>query len=220
MSRDLVSARRCLAVWLAVTVASGLLVAWTLPPLVAAAGSPPPADRFEDWLVVGCDAAAVAGVGWLWVLVSLVILEASGTAARRHRGVPTGVRRAVLAACGAGLVGGLVAPAHASSSPLDGLPLPDRPASVAVAGPAAHAPRPAAATTVRPAARPSVRTVRVAPGDTLWELAAADLPAGASAADIDARWRAVHAANREVVGPDPDLIRPGQQLRLPPDPSA
>ena len=56
----------------------------------------------------------------------------------------------------------------------------------------------------------------MAPGDSLWALAAADLPDGASVAEVDERWREIHAANRDVIGDDPDLIRPGQQLRLPP----
>jgi nucleoid-associated protein YgaU len=34
-------------------------------------------------------------------------------------------------------------------------------------------------------------------------------------AAIDRRWREIYAANRAVVGPDPDLIRPGERLRLP-----
>jgi nucleoid-associated protein YgaU len=29
------------------------------------------------------------------------------------------------------------------------------------------------------------------------------------------RWRAIWTANRDVVGLDPDLIHPGQALRLP-----
>ncbi len=57
--------------------------------------------------------------------------------------------------------------------------------------------------------------VLVRPGDTLWAIAAAHLPAGADAAQIDHAWRAWYAANAGVIGPDPDLILPGQHL-LPP----
>lgn len=57
--------------------------------------------------------------------------------------------------------------------------------------------------------------VLVAAGDTLWDLAAHRLPPGSPTAAIDRSWRAWYAANRRVVGPDPDLIRPGQRL-LPP----
>jgi nucleoid-associated protein YgaU len=52
-------------------------------------------------------------------------------------------------------------------------------------------------------------------GDTLWNIAARTLHDGASDADV---LRAVvqwHDANRDVIGPDPDVIRPGQVLRAP-----
>ena len=53
------------------------------------------------------------------------------------------------------------------------------------------------------------------PGDTLWSLAARDLPADSPDAAITARWHAIYAANRSLIGPDPDVIVPGQRLRLP-----
>lgn len=58
--------------------------------------------------------------------------------------------------------------------------------------------------------------VLVAAGDTLWDLAAQRLPPSSSTAAIDRCWRAWYAANRRVVGADPDLIRPGQRLLPPP----
>jgi hypothetical protein len=207
-------------VWAAATGVVALLVGWLLPPLLAAVGAPPPVGRVEEWLVVGCGLAAVGATSWWWLLVSLVTLEAAGTTSGHRSPVPAALRRVVLAACGAGLVGGLGAPAYASTppSPLTGLPLPDRPTTHALprhpvgpADPAAAADR--ASVTVEPG-----RTVRVAVGDSLWALAAADLPEHASAADVDERWRAIHAANRRVIGGDPDLIHPGQRLRLPPGP--
>lgn len=59
------------------------------------------------------------------------------------------------------------------------------------------------------------REVTVRRGDTLWDLAAAHLPAEATDAEIAAAWQEWHAVNREVIGPDPDLILPGQLLRVP-----
>lgn len=53
-------------------------------------------------------------------------------------------------------------------------------------------------------------------GDTLWAIAAAHLPDGAPAAQIDAAWREWYAANRAVIGADPNLVIPGQQLSPPP----
>ena len=53
-------------------------------------------------------------------------------------------------------------------------------------------------------------------GDTLWSIAAAELGPDATPQDIASRWPAWYAANRQLIGPDPDLIRPGQVLRIPP----
>lgn len=58
-------------------------------------------------------------------------------------------------------------------------------------------------------------TVVVHRGDTLWDIAARHLDEGASAAEIAAAWPAWYEANRDVIGPDPDLILPGQQLQAP-----
>jgi hypothetical protein len=57
-----------------------------------------------------------------------------------------------------------------------------------------------------PPHRPSGRTYTVRPGDTLSEIAA-----GLGMSD----WRPLYEANRGVIGPDPDLIRPGQVLTVP-----
>ncbi|WP_181312340.1 LysM peptidoglycan-binding domain-containing protein [Nocardioides campestrisoli] len=56
---------------------------------------------------------------------------------------------------------------------------------------------------------------RVAPGDTLWSIAAATLRPDAPDAAIDARWRQIHGLNLALVGDDPHLIHPGQELLLP-----
>ncbi len=60
-----------------------------------------------------------------------------------------------------------------------------------------------------------VEDVVVRRGDTLWDIAARHLGPGASAAEIAAEWPRWHAANQALVGPDPDLIRPGQRLSPP-----
>lgn len=54
-------------------------------------------------------------------------------------------------------------------------------------------------------------------GDTLWGIAADSLPGSATDAHIDQRWRDIWSANRSAVGSDPDLIRPGAVLHLPPE---
>lgn len=65
-------------------------------------------------------------------------------------------------------------------------------------------------------ATPARATVVVRPGDCLWSIAAAHLPAGASDAEIAAAWPAWYTANAAVVGADPDLLVPGQVLLAPP----
>jgi hypothetical protein len=55
----------------------------------------------------------------------------------------------------------------------------------------------------------------VGAGDTLWAIARSTLPDEQSAARVTAEWHRWYAANRSVIGADPDLIRPGQDLRQP-----
>jgi len=52
-------------------------------------------------------------------------------------------------------------------------------------------------------------------GDTLWDIAARHLGPGANNAQVAADWPRWHAANRSTIGPDPNLIVPGQRLRIP-----
>jgi nucleoid-associated protein YgaU len=96
----------------------------------------------------------------------------------------------------AGVAGAIAVPAaQADDRGVDGLRLPDRPL---IAG------------SVEPA--PNQSTVIVQSGDTLWAIVRDRLGPNADVATtahgVD-RW---HVANREVIGPDPDLIHPGQRL--------
>lgn len=52
-------------------------------------------------------------------------------------------------------------------------------------------------------------------GDTLWSLAAGRLPPGALSEDVLRAVHQWHRTNEAVIGPDPDLILPGQVLRVP-----
>lgn len=63
---------------------------------------------------------------------------------------------------------------------------------------------------------PSPATVVVHRGDTLWSIAARELGPEATDAQIDTAWHRWYAANRGVIGNDPDVILPGQQLQAPP----
>lgn len=206
------SPTRCLTVWFLVSGGLGLLVVFLLPDLGAAqralataglAGQP--FDRLLAWL---CAAVAVAGCAWLWAVTTAVTAAAArGRAHRPVPGVPAPLRRVLLTACGVALAGGIAGPALATPGELhqdrtgaagaalvQGLPLPDR----------ATGALPGGARTSHRGRLPESRVVVVRPGDTLWALAG-HCPA----------WHRLYALNRDVIGPDPDLIRPGQRLRLP-----
>lgn len=211
---------RCLVVWGATTAAAVGLVTWLLPEPVG--GQTAGSGSFGPWLVSGCALAAAGCLAWLWVLVTLVVVD--GLRGRPARtGVPAVVRRVVLAACGLSLTGGLVVPAHAdrpapppesgtTQALLVGLPLPDR-TTTTTEWIGALDTR-ARAVPDAPALAPD--TVRVATGDTLWDIARDSLPPDAGTEEIDRRWRAIYRANLDAIGADPDVIHPGQRLHLPP----
>jgi nucleoid-associated protein YgaU len=57
--------------------------------------------------------------------------------------------------------------------------------------------------------------VTVRPGDSLWRIAAAHLDRTPTAARVAAAWPQWFAANRDVIGADPDLLVPGEVLHAP-----
>ncbi|SOD73109.1 hypothetical protein SAMN05892883_2403 [Jatrophihabitans sp. GAS493] len=61
------------------------------------------------------------------------------------------------------------------------------------------------------------RSVTVAPGDSLWLIAAHRLGASASNEQIAAEWPRWYAANAAAIGTDPGLIHPGSVLQAPAD---
>ncbi len=88
------------------------------------------------------------------------------------------------------------------------LAIPDRPT---VGAPTRYTP-------LQPARRTGPATQRqvvVRAGDSLWAIAAAELGPEAGDAAIATRWPQWYAANAGRVGPDPDLIKPGQILHTP-----
>lgn len=112
-------------------------------------------------------------------------------------------------------------PSSSSSSSSSASSSPSSP-SASASGPSSE-PAPSASSTGAPPASPAqlpseqasgvVCELVVSPGDSLWSLAEAQLGEGASAAAVDARWRALYAQNTAAVGADPDLVRPGLVLR-------
>ncbi|GAA1972510.1 hypothetical protein GCM10009798_37090 [Nocardioides panacihumi] len=161
---------------------------------------------FEGELVRGCALAAAACTAWGWLSAVAVVVEALclGIRAgpRSTPGVPAAYRRLVLAACGVAL-STAAAPALATpgADPVQSMP-------VTVAG----LPFPARAMDL-PAQTHHVVAVR--PGDSLWAITAQRLAAGASDREISEGWQELYARNKAVIGDDPALIRPGQQLVLP-----
>jgi nucleoid-associated protein YgaU len=57
-------------------------------------------------------------------------------------------------------------------------------------------------------------------GDSLWSIAARHLGSRASDAEIAHAWPQWFHLNRDVIGNDPDVILPGQVLRIPDDHAA
>jgi hypothetical protein len=203
---------RCLLVWATGSSALGTLILLVLPAAGRLWSARDEVGALPvDVALVGVSAGVVLGCAcWAWLVLTVIVAEAwRGVRADRgrRRRVPAGVRRLVLGACGVALAAGVTSPTYAeggSGTPhgvalLSGLPLPDR--AVAPHG--------------RAHPGPPSRTVTVRPGDSLWSIAEDDLPAGATTQAIARRWRAVYDANRRLVGPDPDSLIPGQQLRLP-----
>lgn len=97
---------------------------------------------------------------------------------------------------------------------------PTTPPRYAPAAPASPSPTPPASAAPTPPGAPSDAgksgDVLVRPGDSLWRIAASRLGGEATDARIAREWPRWWAANRHVVGDDPDLILPGQRLSPPP----
>lgn len=90
-------------------------------------------------------------------------------------------------------------------------PAPGRVATAPRSGhPTTHPPRGSQPTGSAPG-----ETVTVRPGDSLWLIAARRLGPQPSAAAIADAWPRWYAANKRLIGSDPDLIRPGQVLHAP-----
>lgn len=218
MSRGTTPLWRPLVVWATVSGAA-LAAGLTAPDTWAAARTARGPQQVTDLLVAVCASALALALAWLWVVTTLTVREVL-TGRVRPVGGRT-ARRLVLLACGAAVTAGAVVPAtageRAPADRLDGLPLPQRAAAPLV--PAATAPAPPgdvvaptrAARPAAPRAAPADYVVR--PGDSLWSIAAARTDGDPAA--VGATWRAIWHANRDVVGDDPDLIHPGQALRLP-----
>ncbi|WP_029432646.1 LysM domain-containing protein [Blastococcus sp. URHD0036] len=226
------SLRRLFATTAAMAVTAALLASLDadLPGPGALAHPQAVADAVgPDQLVAGL-AALLAWVAWGWGALGLLLTALSAApgvlgATARLTGrlvLPASTRRAAAVALGLGLTvagPGLVGCSTATepAARIQSLPLappvPDWPA----AAPPATSPPSASGDDPVPD-WPSGDHV-VVRGECLWDIAAADLRArtGSDPGDddvaraVDAWW----AANADVIGPDPDLLLPGQVLRAP-----
>ena len=199
---------------------------------------------FDEVLVSLCALASTVGGAWCWAgSVSLALSSPARLQETSGLALPLVLRRAVLTACGTALVAsGAGVPSWAGGTPestaagptghaagpsgvaatpglegpdsvmrrLVGLPLPDRAEGGehhrASAGRSRS--RDLDPTGPRPA-----QVVVVRPGDSLWSIAER-----LGTSPVDQTWRALIAANADRLE-DPDLIRPGERLAVPP-PSA
>ncbi len=156
------------------------------------------------WLLAGCGCWAA--------LICLAALVEAGSGGRLRAtvwvGCPPALRRTLLTVIGVVLV---VDPGSASASAVT---------SAATSGIAARSRHPAYEEALPVPERPlgpagDARRIVVRPGDNLWRLAAARLPPTARAAEVCAQVERLYRRNRDLIGPDPDLIRPGQHLVVP-----
>ena len=197
----------------ATTLVPGRLAAGALPDLAV---HPTPDDVVLVGLTgTGTLAAARLALASLLLLAHALLPTRRRLATAARRVAPAVLRRMVTVSVVAGLgLGGGVAAADESdlgwvvTSP-----------TAVVAEPAVVEPVVAERVVAEPVVAPPHPTVSppaagvvVSPGDTLWGLTADRL--GPDAGRIAAAWPEVHEANRAVIGPDPDLIHPGQVLDL------
>jgi nucleoid-associated protein YgaU len=198
-----------------------------------------PAGSFAPDALLGVLARLGTGVllGWLALTTALALVAAvpSALGDRAARLTPLLMRSVVAAAVSGSIAVSSAAAATATSGPSSG-PRPTASASVSPAvtdlpdpgwTPAPPPPPPPPPTTrpgdvslVSSAGTPGAAAeehVVVRRGDTLWAITARHLGPDADAAEIAREWPRWYAANRALIGADPDLLQPGQRLTPPSD---
>ena len=237
-----VAQRRRTGWWLRPAAAIGVLVALELLALAGARRSwhavrgPGPASLDEVVLLVVVVACAILGA---WLVLSTTVACAAHlpgrlghTARRWSRTLAPAVTRRVAAVLVGAALGATLAPATATGTAGGGGASPQRSPGFALTVPSTDggsSPVPAPGWTpsrpvdTAPAVTRLVTTGRVPHssevvvhrGDTLWGIAQHHLGPGATEAEVAAAWPHWYAANRDVIGPDPDVLLPGQVLRAP-----
>lgn len=197
---------RATLVWCTTGVGLVWLAAWLRPELAHL--QHPASTTFVEVLTALSAGTLLTCGGWFWLTLTTTLVGAL----RGHESVrlpsPRWMRQLAITLCGISV---LAAPVGVHATPVAGEP-PGAPNSPSLEGlrlPELPATREAAP---RPAHDQGRTTVVVNPGDNLWSIARDQLSPGAAPSTIDRRWRQLWRANRSVVGDDPDLIHPGQRL--------
>lgn len=168
---------------------------------------------FDEALIGICSVTLIAAGAWIALVTALLVTEvvvqsisvesagARGIPRMTARICPRVTQRIVLAGCGVALTAALASPATADQSGrLAGLAVPDR-------------------TVGSPVSEPGPARITVTAGSSLWAIAKAALdhqpahPPGDP--EITVAWHAIHRANADRIGNDPDLIFPGTTLQIP-----
>jgi nucleoid-associated protein YgaU len=137
-------------------------------------------------------AACLLGIALAWGGLAAALASWGPTAKWARAMTPRALRVALFTAVWSTLA---ISPARAASD-LDGLPLPSR------------------GTTVQPTGSTADRHV-VASGESLWAISDQTLATDAAPSAIAQASAAWYRRNREVIGPNPNLIHPGQVLVSP-----
>ena len=158
-------------------------------------------EALAGWLLLGC-------AGWVVAIGVAALVEAASRGrvpATTWVGCPAAVRRLLLGGLGVAL----------AVSPRTGRSPSARPRSPPASTSGLGLPVPAR--TGQPGrADPPRQQIEVRAGDCLWDLARPGAAGRGSTGPGRRRWSsATYRRNRDVVGDDPDLIRPGQRLVLP-----
>lgn len=182
----------------------------------------PSADQLAGSI---CAFAAWVVAAWLASTVLLTIVAAApgviGRFSRRWamRLAPTAIRTALglmLGITPVVLAPTIAAPASAAEITEDE-PIIGRPLGSAVASSGTeHAAHDPASTEVAALAMGKGDRVTVRVGDSLWSIAEDHLARNASVRDIAAEWPRWFAANRDEIGPDPNMLQIGTTLTAPP----
>jgi nucleoid-associated protein YgaU len=192
-------------------VSAAAVELWRVHPAVTPAIGP------DADIVLGCEWLLWAVAGYLCLAITATVTAVITSSAPLARLAPPVVRRLIEVALSTGLSAVLAGTGVAAATTHAGPP-----------STAAALDWPGLTDRQHPPAEPHLPTrpsdaVVVRAGDSLWSIAARHLAEERPGrpptyAEIAAAWPRWWQANRAAIGADPNLIRPGQHLTVPPDP--